>query len=44
MEDPIEVLYRHQRANVTQREVGVDTDSYVEAMRSAMRQDPDASS
>jgi len=44
VEDPIEVLYRHQRANVTQREVGVDTDSYVEAMRSAMRQDPDASS
>jgi len=41
VEDPIEVLYRHQRANVTQREVGVDTDSYVEAMRSAMRQDPD---
>jgi twitching motility protein PilT len=41
IEDPIEVLHRHQKASVSQREVGVDTESYVDAMRAAMRQDPD---
>jgi twitching motility protein PilT len=41
VEDPIEVLHRHKIASVNQREVGVDTPSYVDAMRSAMRQDPD---
>jgi twitching motility protein PilT len=41
VEDPIEVLHRHRQASVSQREVGVDTDSYVDAMRAAMRQDPD---
>jgi twitching motility protein PilT len=41
IEDPIEVLHRHRMASVSQREVGVDTDSYVDAMRAAMRQDPD---
>jgi twitching motility protein PilT len=41
IEDPIEVLHPHRRASVNQRELGVDVDSYVAAMRSAMRQDPD---
>ncbi len=41
IEDPIEVLHQHRMASINQRELGVDTDSYVEAMRAAMRQDPD---
>jgi twitching motility protein PilT len=41
IEDPIEVLHPDRVAAVNQREVGVDTDSFVDAMRSAMRQDPD---
>jgi twitching motility protein PilT len=41
IEDPIEVLHSHSRATVNQREIGVDTDSYVQAMRAAMREDPD---
>jgi twitching motility protein PilT len=41
IEDPIEVIHPDQVAAVNQREVGVDTDSFVTAMRSAMRQDPD---
>jgi twitching motility protein PilT len=41
IEDPIEVLHPHKKASVNQRELGVDVDSYVGAMRSAMRQDPD---
>ena len=41
IEDPIEVLHPHKRGTVNQRELGVDTESYVDAMRAAMRQDPD---
>jgi twitching motility protein PilT len=41
IEDPIEVLHPHRRSSINQREIGVDTDSYVQAMRAAMRQDPD---
>jgi len=41
IEDPIEVLHPHRKACLNQREIGVDTDSYVQAMRAAMRQDPD---
>jgi twitching motility protein PilT len=41
VEDPIEVLHPDRTAAVNQREVGVDTDSFVAAMRAAMRQDPD---
>jgi twitching motility protein PilT len=41
IEDPIEVLHPHRKACVNQREIGVDTDNYVQAMRAAMRQDPD---
>jgi twitching motility protein PilT len=41
IEDPIEVVHPDRVAAVNQREVGVDTDSFVTAMRAAMRQDPD---
>lgn len=41
IEDPIEYLIQHQRSTVDQREVGVDTLSYGDALRNAMRQAPD---
>ena len=41
IEDPIEILHRDEMASVNQREIGVDTDNYVLAMRAAMREDPD---
>jgi twitching motility protein PilT len=41
IEDPIEVIHPDRLAAVNQREVGVDVESFVDAMRSAMRQDPD---
>jgi twitching motility protein PilT len=41
IEDPIEFLHRDKRCLVNQREIGVDTPSFGEALRSALRQDPD---
>lgn len=41
IEDPIEFLIRDKRSVVNQREVGVDTMSFGQALKSAMRQDPD---
>ena len=41
IEDPIEFLHRDRKSIVNQREVGVDTGSFAEALRSALRQDPD---
>src|SRR5437773_11568861 len=41
VEDPIEYLHRDSRSIVNQREIGVDTDSFSHALRSALRQDPD---
>ena len=41
IEDPIEVLHRHQKSLVVQREVGLDTSDFVDALKYAMRQDPD---
>ncbi len=41
IEDPIEFLHRDKRCLVSQREVGMDTMSFSEALRSALRQDPD---
>jgi twitching motility protein PilT len=41
IEDPIEFLLRDKKAFVTQREVDVDTRSFAEALRGALRQDPD---
>ena len=41
VEDPIEFLHRDSRSIVNQREVSVDTKSFAQALRSALRQDPD---
>jgi len=41
IEDPIEYLHRHKRSIVNQREVGLDTHSYHEALKNAMREAPD---
>jgi len=41
VEDPIEYVHVHRRAAVNQREVGVDTDSFERALKSALREDPD---
>ncbi|GAP35609.1 PilT/PilU family type 4a pilus ATPase [Piscinibacter sakaiensis] len=41
VEDPIEFLFHHRLATVDQREVGIDTWSFAEALRNAMRQAPD---
>lgn len=41
IEDPIEFLHLNQMASVSQREIGLDTDSFKTALRSALRQDPD---
>jgi twitching motility protein PilT len=41
IEDPIEVLHKDRKSSVSQREVGLDTRSFSEALRRALRQDPD---
>jgi twitching motility protein PilT len=41
VEDPIEFLHRDDKSMVNQREVAVDTRSFAQALRSALRQDPD---
>ncbi len=41
IEDPIEFLHRDKKSIISQREVGSDTKSFVKALRSALRQDPD---
>jgi twitching motility protein PilT len=41
IEDPIEYYHKHKKAVVTQREVHVDVPSFAEALRRALRQDPD---
>ncbi|MHC4755720.1 MAG: type IV pilus twitching motility protein PilT [Planctomycetota bacterium] len=41
IEDPIEYLFKDKKAIVSQREVGIDVESYEEALRYLMRQDPD---
>lgn len=40
IEDPIEFMFTPDKSLITQREVGLDTDSFAAALRSAMRQDP----
>lgn len=40
IEDPIEYLHPHKKSLITQREVGIDTRSYDEALRRAMREAP----
>ena len=41
LEDPIEYLHRHNQSIVNQREIGMDSKSYANALRGALRQDPD---
>ena len=41
VEDPIEFVHKDKKAIVSQREIGEDTENYVEALKMAMRQDPD---
>lgn len=41
LEDPLEYLHRHNKSIVSQREIATDTDSYVRALRAALRQSPD---
>jgi twitching motility protein PilT len=41
IEDPIEVLFKDEVASINQREIGNDTESFLSALRAALRQDPD---
>lgn len=41
IEDPVEYYHQHNKSVITQREVGVDVPSFKEALRRALRQDPD---
>ncbi len=41
IEDPIEFVHTQIKSRITQREVGIDTRSFADALRSALRQDPD---
>lgn len=41
IEDPVEYIHPHGRGIVTQRDVGIDTHSFAEALKNALRQSPD---
>lgn len=41
IEDPIEVLHQDKKCIINQREIGIDTESYADALRHVVRQDPD---
>jgi len=41
IEDPIEFMHQHKKCIVNQREVGIDTDSYEDALKNTLRQAPD---
>lgn len=41
LEDPIEYLHHHKHSMVNQREIGLDSQSYANALRAALREDPD---
>lgn len=41
IEDPIEVLHQDKMSIINQREIGIDTESYAEALKHVVRQDPD---
>jgi twitching motility protein PilT len=41
IEDPVEFIFTHERAIITQREISTDTPSFPAALRAALRQDPD---
>ncbi len=41
LEDPIEYLHQHKMSMVNQREIGLDSQNYANALRAALREDPD---
>ncbi|HOL22648.1 MAG TPA: PilT/PilU family type 4a pilus ATPase [bacterium] len=41
IEDPIEYLYKDKKSVINQREVGIDTNSFAEALKHVLREDPD---
>lgn len=41
LEDPIEYMHKHKKCIVNQRDVGIDTRSFANALRAALREDPD---
>jgi len=41
IEDPVEFIHSHKKSLVNQREVGIDTDSYEDALKNTLRQSPD---
>ncbi|GLS83639.1 PilT/PilU family type 4a pilus ATPase [Paraferrimonas haliotis] len=41
IEDPVEFVHQHEQCIITQREVGIDTDSFDAALKSSLRQAPD---
>ncbi|WAM33203.1 type IV pilus twitching motility protein PilT [Caldicellulosiruptor morganii] len=41
LEDPIEYLHKHKKSIINQREIGNDTKSFANALRAALREDPD---
>lgn len=41
IEDPIEFLHKHGKCIISQREINIDTESYINALRAALRQSPD---
>ena len=41
LEDPLEFLHRHKKSIVSQREISIDTENYLVALRAALRQSPD---
>ncbi len=41
IEDPIEFMYTDDQCSISQREIGLDTGSFADALRAALRQDPD---
>ncbi len=41
IEDPIEFLFSEKRSIITQREIGIDTNSFADAMKASLREDPD---
>ncbi|MBR1860526.1 MAG: type IV pilus twitching motility protein PilT [Lachnospiraceae bacterium] len=41
LEDPIEYLHQHKMSMVNQREIGLDSNNYANALRAALREDPD---
>lgn len=41
LEDPLELLHHHEKSIVSQREINTDTESYLTALRAALRQSPD---